>query len=362
MALPTQFSSLLIHPTSPLASTTVTLPLPDPSSLPPAHVLIRVHVTASNPKDYLHLIRPFNSGDDFAGIVVYATPDVTHLKPGDRVAAFHQMQTDYGAYAEYAIAPAWTTFKMPDSMSWEEASTIPLVSATAAVTLFRRQGLAAPWEEGAKERNKGKVLLVYGVSGALGCFCVKLAKLAGVKGVIAVGGGSSDYLRGSLGEDNVYVDYRLGWEEVTKQVREAVKERGWDVRYGVDCVSQDGSWVHISQMMDGGVLSVVNGKNRYDEEGIRPDVEISYTFVGTVHMGEYLEHMPKQPAEQEVEGDIEFARHFFTWLEEATKQGMMKGHPYQVIEGGLDGVVTGLNMLRDGEAKGKKIVYQINRE
>lgn len=40
-------------------------------------------------------------------------------KPGDRVAAFHEMGALGGSYAEYAIAWDWTTFHIPTSTSFE---------------------------------------------------------------------------------------------------------------------------------------------------------------------------------------------------------------------------------------------------
>lgn len=38
---------------------------------------------------------------------------------GDRVAAFHPMLTPGGAYAEYALAPVNTTFKIPEGVGFE---------------------------------------------------------------------------------------------------------------------------------------------------------------------------------------------------------------------------------------------------
>lgn len=45
--------------------------------------------------------------------------NVTEFKPGDRVAAFHEMQSPGGSYAEYAVAWAYTTFHIPKKTSFE---------------------------------------------------------------------------------------------------------------------------------------------------------------------------------------------------------------------------------------------------
>lgn len=60
-----------------------------------------------------------HQGDDIAGIVHEVGSNVTEFKPGDRVAAFHEMLTPHGSYAEYAIAWQHTTFHIPKSTSFE---------------------------------------------------------------------------------------------------------------------------------------------------------------------------------------------------------------------------------------------------
>ena len=102
----------------------------------------------SNVKDWWHLTvkkQSANSGDDIAGTVQDVGSSVHGFQVGDRVAAFHPMGTPGGAYAEYAVAPAHTAFLIPSNVSFEEASTVPLVATTAAITLFRRHAFPPPW-------------------------------------------------------------------------------------------------------------------------------------------------------------------------------------------------------------------------
>lgn len=60
-----------------------------------------------------------NQGDDIAGTVHAIGSGVTEFKPGDRVAAFHEMGAPGGSYAEYAVAWDHTTFHIPDKTSFE---------------------------------------------------------------------------------------------------------------------------------------------------------------------------------------------------------------------------------------------------
>ena len=57
-------------------------------------VLIKVVVSGSNPKDWKYpesSNRSFNTGDDIAGIVEAVGAKVIEFKPGERVAALHQV-------------------------------------------------------------------------------------------------------------------------------------------------------------------------------------------------------------------------------------------------------------------------------
>lgn len=94
-------------------------PIPTPRN---GEILIRVICSGCNPKDWKLVVyegQPLNSGDDIAGIVESVGSDVIEFKRGDRVAAFHQMRTSGGSFAQYAIAPASTTFILPPNISFE---------------------------------------------------------------------------------------------------------------------------------------------------------------------------------------------------------------------------------------------------
>lgn len=97
-------------------------PIPEPND---DQVLIRVVVSGSNPKDWklpdIFTDAATNEGDDIAGVVEKVGANVFEFKPGDRVAAFHEMRTRGGSYAEYAIAWQHTTFHIPEKTSFEGA-------------------------------------------------------------------------------------------------------------------------------------------------------------------------------------------------------------------------------------------------
>jgi NADPH:quinone reductase-like Zn-dependent oxidoreductase len=98
----------------------VNSPIPEPG---PEEVLIKVICAGCNPKDWKYPAysrTTANSGDDVAGEIAKVGEGVFEFRIGDRVAAFHQMRTRGGVFAEYAIAPASTTFHLPEKVSFEE--------------------------------------------------------------------------------------------------------------------------------------------------------------------------------------------------------------------------------------------------
>ncbi|KAJ5247905.1 quinone oxidoreductase, partial [Penicillium chermesinum] len=343
---------LLFYQRGPLVTTqTHDVSVPKPAK---DQVLIRVVVAASNPKDYKHVLSTgtaINSGDDAAGIIEDLGSSVEssgQFRRGDRVAIFHAMMTPGGTYAEYALAPATTVLLLPQwisfecSLPWSDifrpcilayfstaASTIPLTTLAAALPLFRRQSLPAPWMK--RSTNAAPLpLIVYGASSALGSFAIKLARHANIHPIIAIAGGSSDYIKQFLdySRGDALVDYRNGADVLKSDVKKALN--GLQAFHALDAISESKSWVQVAQMLSGGVVSVVQGSEKYDEPDIPANVEISYSFVGSAHSGKFLSSMPKQPSDKSsVEADVEFSYVLINYISRLLSKHEFEGHPFE---------------------------------
>jgi NADPH:quinone reductase-like Zn-dependent oxidoreductase len=232
----------------------------------------------------------------------------------------------------------------------------------AALPLFRRQNLPAPWTKRSSKASP-LPLIIYGASSALGTFAIKLARQAGIHPIIAIAGGSSAYVQTFLDKSrgDALVDYRKGPEAMKADVKAALN--GVPALNALDCICENKSWVTVAQMLSsGGNVSVIQGSEKYDEPELPSDVEISYSFVGSSHSGAFRPMMPKQPADPEtVKGDIDFAYVLVRYLARSLANGEFEGHPYEVIPGGLSGVETGLQKLQRGEAKAVKYVYRVSQ-
>ena len=172
-------------------------PTPDPDQ-----VLIRVAAAGVGPWD--ELIReqksavnsplPITLGSDLAGIVVLAGADVHHCKPGDKV--YGATNPEFiGAYTEYALASAKMIARKPESLSFAEAASVPVVAVTAWQMLFDYAKV-----------QPGQSVLIHGAAGNVGAYAVQLAHHAGLR-VFATAGSSDLAFVRSLGAETV-IDYR----------------------------------------------------------------------------------------------------------------------------------------------------------
>ncbi|KAL5498916.1 hypothetical protein ACEPAH_1434 [Sanghuangporus vaninii] len=324
------------------SETLQTFPVPSPG---PGEVLIQNIAVASNPKDWkVHIfIENYSAieGNDVAGIIVKVGEGVTEYKGGERVAAFSIMcsgDNKYGAYAQYTVAPAETTFPIPESTSFEEAATLPLAVGTALIGLFKRLGIP---EESSGEQ---KGIIINGASSSVGSYAVQLAKRAGLF-VIGTAGSSKDYAK-SLGADAI-VDYR---EHSGDALERALIEAaiGKNVQWVYDAVSEKGSTVILSRVL-AKVSPTGKGKITFllpvgdDLKQVPEGIEYERTLVGAAY-GE----------------DKDFSARFYRQI----GQWLAASPPFQpnrvkVLPDGLASVPKGLELLKTGKVHGEKLVYRI---
>lgn len=313
------------------------------STAGPNQVLIKVVVSGSNPKDWkypLYKNTPHNSGDDIAGVVEKLGANVHGLQVGDRVAAFHEMGAPYGSFAEYAVAYDYCTFLIPDSVSFEEAATLPLAALTGGYGLFDILGLPTPWRPATEDIP----LLIYGASTSVGVLSIQLAKLAGIHPIIGVAGKSKQVAL-DAGAD-VVVDYRET-DDVPAAIRSHLKS-GQVLKYAWDCVSEKGSVENVAASLDrvpGAKISLILPELFDKEKLAHYNIDIDVEMVGVAH--------GKDPARRD------FAWVFFQQLSKWLYEGKYKGHKYVVAEGGLAGVGKALADLKAFKVSGYKNVFRI---
>lgn len=217
--------ALLLHDKGQWANMTLEeIETPTPKS---GEILVEVHAVGLNPVDYKTATGgnpawtyPHILAVDVAGTVAALGEGVTQWNIGDRV-VYHGDFTKNGGYAEFAITTAHSVSRIPESISYEEAVSLPCAGYTAYQALFRKLPL-----------NNVKTIMIHGGAGGVGGFGVQLAKLAGLEVFSTASSHNHEYVK-SLGADHVF-DYRE--EDVTAKVMELTNGRGVDAV--VDAVSR----------------------------------------------------------------------------------------------------------------------------
>ena len=216
----------------------------------PGNVVVQIAYASVNPADwksregwlarYFDYTFPFVVGFDAAGVVAEVGEGVSGLAVGDRVVTpGNQGIGERGSYAEYVRAAAERVIRLPDTVGFREAATLPTAGMTA-------------WEAtlDVGQAGAGKTVVVNGGAGGTGSFAIQIAKLVGARVATTCSPRNFDYVA-SLGAERA-IDYRQG--DVYAQIREWAPE-GVDVV--VDTVGQ-GTFVDvIDTMKRGGIVAPI---------------------------------------------------------------------------------------------------------
>jgi NADPH2:quinone reductase len=150
-------------------------------------------------------------GIEWAGEVAEIGSEVQGLKVGERV-----MCSGNGGYAEYAVGDWGRAHPIPEGMSFEQASVLPVALATLHNALVTAGRLKA-----------GDSVMIQGASSGVGLMGLQIAKFLGAKTVI--GSATNDERRGKLKDfgADLAVDTRdPAWPD---QVLAATGGKGVDV-------------------------------------------------------------------------------------------------------------------------------------
>ncbi|KAL8861112.1 MAG: hypothetical protein Q9178_002326 [Gyalolechia marmorata] len=352
---------VIVHPGT--RAELIDSPIPTPGA---QQVVIKVVVAGVNQKDWKFpdwTSASINQGDDIAGIIHAVGPGIFEFKPGDRVAALHQVGAANGSYAEYAIAWDYTTCHIPETTTFEEAATLPLCFATAALALYQNLRLPGPWQP--LPAGTRHPLIIHGASSAVGSFAIKLARAANIHPIIAIAGAGAPYVRTLLdpGKGDTIVDYRPGGKAVTKGIREAVSKAGCEsVEYAFDATTAEGSWDHVAGAM-GGKGKITFVLFDWQGKGLPDGMELTQTHVGAVHGGGGDEHDGKGEGEGDGVGlgVKDFAFLWFRLLGRGLRDGWLAPHPHRVVHGGLAAVEKALGELKAGNTSAVKLVLPIDK-
>jgi NADPH:quinone reductase-like Zn-dependent oxidoreductase len=326
------------------------------------YINIKVHAVALNPTDWKHvdyLASPgARVGCDYAGVIEEVGQKVTkNYKKGDRVSGFaHGSNAVYhedGSFGEIITAKGDIQMHIPDNMSFEEAATLGVGISTVGQGLYQSLKLPLPNDTEGIRKSAGTPILIYGGSTATGSLAIQFAKLSGFTVVTTASPHNFDYVK-SLGADVVF-DYNS--PTCAKDIRECTKDK---LAHVFDCISEgESTRISIESMGSAGgcystLLRIPNDKVHAINDKVKNNLTLAYSVVG-----EAFKFGPNDvPAKPE---DFEFAKVFWELAGNILKEGKVKVHRISVNEGGkgLEGVLKGLDLMRQGKVSGRKLVYTL---
>lgn len=239
--------------------------------------------------------------------------------------------------------------KIPSNLSFNEAATLGVGITTVGQALYQSLQLPQP----TAPASTPIPLLIYGGSTATGSLAIQFAKLSGLKVLVTCSPKNYDYVK-SLGADEVF-DYRD--PECSAKIKASTND---NLKHVFDCISEgDSTAISVKAMSSSGgaysaLLSVDPSKISSINDKVQSKATLGYTVVGEEFMfgPTKFEAQPK---------DFAFGKEFWQLARGLLEEGKVKVHAVSVNEGGegLEGILKGLQSMREGKVSGKKLVYTL---
>ncbi|KAJ8586813.1 GroES-like protein [Rhizopogon salebrosus TDB-379] len=315
--------------------------IPSPGT---GQLLVKVISAALNPVDYKiqeHAILvdhyPAVLGVDIAGIVEEVGQGVENFRKGDHILTHGEFSNDLAAFQQYTLVVASFAAKIPSNLSFDSAATVPGGLDTAVMGMFGDHygaGLTPPWAEaGGEHKSKGPIVIIGG-SSSVGAYAIQLARLSGFYPIIATASPSNEQLVKSYGATHFFDRHLSG-----NQLKAAIS-KVTDSLVGVvyDAISlpetQRIGWELLAE--SGTLVLTLAAVVKEDEGKGRKTIE---TY-----------GVPHAPQNREL------GLKLWAMVEKWLSEGVLQPNKYEVLPNGLEGIIGGLERMRNNQVSGMKLV------
>jgi NADPH2:quinone reductase len=230
------------------------VPMPEPG---PGQARVRVVAVGVNFIDIYFRTGQYRAnlplilGQEAAGVVDALGPDVREVKVGDRVAYAPQQ----GAYAEYAVVPAWRLVTVPDNVE---------LTLAAAVML---QGMTAHYlSHSTYPIKRSDTVLVHAAAGGVGGLLVQIAKRLDARVIATVSNEEKAQEAREAGADEIIL---YSQTDFAAEVKRLTDGHGVDVVY--DSVGKTTFWGSLASLKPRGYM-VLYGQSSGAVEPVDPQV------------------------------------------------------------------------------------------
>ncbi|KAK0616903.1 chaperonin 10-like protein [Immersiella caudata] len=335
------------------------VPIP---GIEPGEMLCKVRAVALNPVDWkvidLSASPDAIGGYDFAGEVIEVSSCVSRFKVGDRILAMtfgtNPLRLASGAFSNVAIATEDLACKVPEWMSFQQASSMAVAIATAGLALHRTMGIpiSTEMEHGGAQPKNPFFVLVSGGATATGTVAIQLLKACGAVPIATCSPQNSTLVK--LAGAVETFDYRsptcgIEISAYTNNTLSLV----------LDCVTEAASMKLCYEAIGptGGhyvALDPFPTNIQYTRRDVRAESIMALTLFGGEVALDGAYGYPADPTARP------FARRIFLMAEQLLGDRRLIPHPIEVRLGGLEGVKTGIEDLRRGGVRATKLVYPLS--
>ncbi|TLS21205.1 uncharacterized protein PpBr36_10640 [Pyricularia pennisetigena] len=324
----------------------------------PHQLLVKTLAVTLNPCDWKTPIKFPTEGSwcgcDFTGTVVSLGTNVERFQVGDMVfgackgSSLTNLQS--GAFAEYLAADADYTFHTPEGMGAAQAAAMCGTAIATLATAFYTLG-PIPGEIGAPEKlDSVESVLVYGGSSSVGLMAIQLIKLMGHEVVTTCSPHNFDLVK-SYGADAVF-DYHS--PTCAEDIKTYTRNR---LRMAIDPFGEVRT-LSISQTAIGRAGGRYVAFEKYDTS-LCVRKTVNHTLVMAAAVDGLGVDMP-EPYGREPDPKLrQWTMSFYQRLDELVSQGKLQPCPVQMLQGGWEGIIKGLDLLRQRAVSGRKLVALI---
>ncbi|KAF9463953.1 chaperonin 10-like protein [Collybia nuda] len=312
----------------------------------PGELLVRIEAAGLNPVDwkiqkYGMFIEsyPVIVGTDVAGTVEEVGQGVSSFAKGDRVLYQGSWAEDRAGYQQYNLIDASTAAKIPSNISLEEAASIPVAIGATVIGLYNPKpqgaGLVAPFEASKRGHEAGKPFFVFGGATSVGQYVIQFAKLSGFSPIITTASLKHEQHLKSLGATHI-IDRHNPLSSLPDEIAK-ITTKPFEIVFdaisasetqeaGYNILSEGGTMIVVLTTQ---VKSLTSGKNIIHVFGV-------FTLPETRELGVQ----------------------FYSQLEAMLKEGVIRPNRVEVVPGGLNGVVPGLERLQSDQVSGTKLIVR----
>ncbi|TLD09082.1 uncharacterized protein PgNI_07988 [Pyricularia grisea] len=328
-------------------------PMPRPR---PNELLVQVKAVAINPCDH-KMYERFPTpgavdGCDFAGIVVQLGSDVKTFQIGDRVCgAVHgsnPSRPESGTFAEYTVSDGEFTLKLPPTLSFREAMGLGTTGlSTIGMAIYK--GLMLPGSP-LEPAEKPRTVLVHGASSSVGTMALQLIRLMGHIPIATCSPRNSELVK-KYGAEEVF---NYNDPECGQQIK---KYTGNTLAYIIDPFTDVKSVGLCYEAMGraGGRYACLEMYPGFALE--RRSIKVFFAL-GMALLGHRLDLAYGYEREEDPEMRA-FGIGWYKVLQKLLYQGKLRPHPLRELEGGFEGILKGVQMVKNKEVSGQKLVVSL---